>query len=230
MNSYCIITQQPKNFDCCLCLFVCSPAIECEGFPSSVVRCINDRFKTWHLRLLDSYREEDPWWTIIWLVVFDTNLTVWDTLNSNPLLFLYEIVPWWDKLWAHGWGTFHYYQLRLWRSNRRVWWEFNIICLFSHGSYHSNKHKTNKLSVTAIGFSRIPACLLYWVREVFSLNCFTGLLRQPKYGHLKELHKAIKMCEPALVSADPIVTSLGNYQQVFNPAYLFIVHVLFLYL
>ncbi|KAK3231691.1 hypothetical protein Dsin_003572 [Dipteronia sinensis] len=41
-----------------------------------------------------------------------------------------------------------------------------------------------------------------------------GLIRQPKYGHLKELHKAIKQCEPALVSSDPTVTSLGTYQQV----------------
>ncbi|XP_048431228.1 beta-galactosidase 3-like [Pyrus x bretschneideri] len=40
-----------------------------------------------------------------------------------------------------------------------------------------------------------------------------GLIRQPKYGHLKELHKAIKMCERALVSADPIITSLGSLQQ-----------------
>ncbi|XP_027914317.1 beta-galactosidase 3 [Vigna unguiculata] len=40
-----------------------------------------------------------------------------------------------------------------------------------------------------------------------------GLIRQPKYGHLKELHKAIKMCERALVSTDPAVTSLGNFQQ-----------------
>ncbi|KAJ7944216.1 Beta-galactosidase [Quillaja saponaria] len=40
-----------------------------------------------------------------------------------------------------------------------------------------------------------------------------GLIRQPKYGHLKELHKAIKMCERALVSADPIVTSIGSFQQ-----------------
>ncbi|XP_019444794.1 PREDICTED: beta-galactosidase 3-like isoform X1 [Lupinus angustifolius] len=40
-----------------------------------------------------------------------------------------------------------------------------------------------------------------------------GLVRQPKYGHLKELHKAIKMCEQALVSADPFVTSLGNFQE-----------------
>ncbi|XP_030499794.2 beta-galactosidase 3 [Cannabis sativa] len=40
-----------------------------------------------------------------------------------------------------------------------------------------------------------------------------GLIRQPKYGHLKELHKAIKMCEKPLVSADPIITSLGSFQQ-----------------
>ncbi|KAE8715673.1 Beta-galactosidase 5 [Hibiscus syriacus] len=40
-----------------------------------------------------------------------------------------------------------------------------------------------------------------------------GLIRQPKYGHLKELHKAIKMWERALVAADPIVTSFGNLQQ-----------------
>ncbi|KAG5062218.1 hypothetical protein JHK85_003401 [Glycine max] len=40
-----------------------------------------------------------------------------------------------------------------------------------------------------------------------------GLIRQPKYGHLKELHRAIKMCERALVSTDPIVTSLGEFQQ-----------------
>lgn len=41
-----------------------------------------------------------------------------------------------------------------------------------------------------------------------------GLIRQPKYGHLKELHKAIKLCERALVNADPTVISLGNYEKV----------------
>uniref|UniRef100_A0A0A0LGB3 beta-galactosidase n=1 Tax=Cucumis sativus TaxID=3659 RepID=A0A0A0LGB3_CUCSA len=40
-----------------------------------------------------------------------------------------------------------------------------------------------------------------------------GLLRQPKWGHLKDLNRAIKLCEPALVSGDPIVTRLGNYQE-----------------
>lgn len=40
-----------------------------------------------------------------------------------------------------------------------------------------------------------------------------GLLRQPKWGHLKDLHRAIKLCEPALISGDPTVTSLGNYEE-----------------
>ncbi|KAG6782092.1 hypothetical protein POTOM_011480 [Populus tomentosa] len=47
---------------------------------------------------------------------------------------------------------------------------------------------------------------------------FAGLLRQPKWGHLKDLHRAIKLCEPALVSGDATVIPLGNYQEahVFN--------------
>ncbi|KAK2978259.1 hypothetical protein RJ640_017110 [Escallonia rubra] len=40
-----------------------------------------------------------------------------------------------------------------------------------------------------------------------------GLIRQPKYDHLKELHRVIKLCEQALVAADPAVTSLGTYEQ-----------------
>ncbi|KAK0583000.1 hypothetical protein LWI29_032174 [Acer saccharum] len=40
-----------------------------------------------------------------------------------------------------------------------------------------------------------------------------GLIREPKYSHLKELHKAIKLCEKALLAANPNVTSLGNYRQ-----------------
>nr|XP_010910613.2 beta-galactosidase [Elaeis guineensis] len=40
-----------------------------------------------------------------------------------------------------------------------------------------------------------------------------GLLREPKWGHLRDLHKAIKLCEPALVSGDPTVTSLGSYHE-----------------
>ncbi|KMZ72883.1 Beta-galactosidase, family GH35 [Zostera marina] len=40
-----------------------------------------------------------------------------------------------------------------------------------------------------------------------------GLTRQPKYGHLKELHKAIKLCEQALTCSDPTVSSLGEFEE-----------------
>ncbi|GLT47818.1 hypothetical protein SLA2020_214800 [Shorea laevis] len=40
-----------------------------------------------------------------------------------------------------------------------------------------------------------------------------GLVREPKWGHLRNLHKAIKLCEPALVNSDPTVTSLGKNQE-----------------
>ncbi|KAF8085624.1 hypothetical protein N665_0656s0003 [Sinapis alba] len=37
-----------------------------------------------------------------------------------------------------------------------------------------------------------------------------GLLRQPKWGHLRDLHKAIKLCEDALIATDPKISSLGS--------------------
>ncbi|XP_055800659.1 beta-galactosidase [Solanum dulcamara] len=40
-----------------------------------------------------------------------------------------------------------------------------------------------------------------------------GLLNEPKFGHLRDLHKAIKLSEPALVSSYATVTSLGSNQE-----------------
>ncbi|ESW26654.1 hypothetical protein PHAVU_003G137000 [Phaseolus vulgaris] len=41
-----------------------------------------------------------------------------------------------------------------------------------------------------------------------------GLLNEPKWGHLRDLHKAIKLCEAALVSVDPTVTWPGKNLEV----------------
>jgi len=43
-----------------------------------------------------------------------------------------------------------------------------------------------------------------------------GEIRQPKWGHLKDLHAALKLCEPALVAVDTIPTpiSLGSSSEV----------------
>ncbi|KAL7209497.1 hypothetical protein ACSBR1_031106 [Camellia fascicularis] len=41
-----------------------------------------------------------------------------------------------------------------------------------------------------------------------------GLLRQPRWGHLKDLHDATKLCEPALVAVDsPQYVKLGPKQE-----------------
>lgn len=43
-----------------------------------------------------------------------------------------------------------------------------------------------------------------------------GILRQPKWGHLKDLHATIKLCEPALTAVDgsPQYVKLGPMQEV----------------
>ncbi|KAJ0805043.1 putative beta-galactosidase [Helianthus annuus] len=42
-----------------------------------------------------------------------------------------------------------------------------------------------------------------------------GLTREPKYGHLTELHRAIKLCEPAFFSSDAKYISLGQRQDAY---------------
>ena len=41
-----------------------------------------------------------------------------------------------------------------------------------------------------------------------------GLLRQPKWGHLKELHAAIKLCFTTLLQGARTNFSLGQQQEV----------------
>lgn len=40
------------------------------------------------------------------------------------------------------------------------------------------------------------------------------MVRQPKWGHLKDVHKAIKLCEKAMLATDPTYTSLGSNLEV----------------
>jgi len=51
-------------------------------------------------------------------------------------------------------------------------------------------------------------------------HCFDiGIIRQPKWGHLKDLHKAIKLCEEALIATDPTITSPGpNLEVIRGPS------------
>ena len=53
----------------------------------------------------------------------------------------------------------------------------------------------------------------YFPYSFYALLC-PGLLREPKHSHLKELHRAVKLCEQALVSVDPAISTLGTMQEV----------------
>ena len=44
----------------------------------------------------------------------------------------------------------------------------------------------------------------------------SGLIRQPKWGHLKELHAAVKLSSSPLLSGAHTTFSLGEMQQVRN--------------
>lgn len=42
----------------------------------------------------------------------------------------------------------------------------------------------------------------------------TGFIRQPKWGHLRDLHMAIRHCEDYLVEAYPSIIPLGLHLEV----------------
>jgi len=48
-----------------------------------------------------------------------------------------------------------------------------------------------------------------------------GIVRQPKWGHLKDVHKAIKLCEEALIATDPTITTPGPNIEVISGQDLF---------
>lgn len=58
---------------------------------------------------------------------------------------------------------------------------------------------------------------MIYLSRIRNLLC-SGILRQPKWGHLKDLHAAIKLCEPALTAVDgsPQYVKLGPMQEVRN--------------
>lgn len=51
--------------------------------------------------------------------------------------------------------------------------------------------------------------ILFMCVILISLLYDEGIIRQPKWGHLKDVHKAIKLCEDALIATDPKISSLG---------------------
>ena len=53
-----------------------------------------------------------------------------------------------------------------------------------------------------------------WIYNISFDNYDAGVPRQPKWNHLKDLHKAIKLCEEAWLATVPKNTSLDYNVEV----------------
>lgn len=118
----------------------------------------------------------------------------------------YGAVPRRNQLWTYRRRSLHRNQLRLRRPNRRIWYAVTAV-------FDKQEFLPAFWNFTMFRFYHLD-----WHRLWEHLTNFhmyiSGLLRQPKWGHLRDLHKAIKQAEPILVSGDPTVQSLGNYEKV----------------
>jgi hypothetical protein len=121
------------------------------------------------------------------------------------LLFLYEI-------------TFLFVNLQIIYQVYRVWRCSTIQASRRHclirGSLHTERWLFHQHGGT--NFDRTAGEFIATSYDYDAPLDEYGLPREPKYSHLKRLHKVIKLCEPALVSADPTVTSLGDKQEVMD--------------
>jgi hypothetical protein len=48
------------------------------------------------------------------------------------------------------------------------------------------------------------------------IPCLAGLQREPKWGHLKDLHRALNLCKKALLWGNPNVQKLSADVEVSN--------------
>lgn len=46
------------------------------------------------------------------------------------------------------------------------------------------------------------------------MDLFSGLLKEPKWGHLRDLHAALKLCKKALFKGNPSVETFGEGLEV----------------
>ena len=61
------------------------------------------------------------------------------------------------------------------------------------------------LNVESKGIGNIILQQVYYLPNTCFWLFIPGLPREPKYGHLKYLHKAIKLAEPTLVATDELI-------------------------
>jgi hypothetical protein len=97
--------------------------------------------------------------------------------------------------------------------------------------------------VSIISIIRFYSSYVSWMDQIITflfiyiyiyiyIYIILGLIRQPKWGHLKELHAAIKVCSATLVQGERTNFSLGQHQEVMSQIFIYVISfmVSFIYL
>ncbi|KAK4352651.1 hypothetical protein RND71_028169 [Anisodus tanguticus] len=115
------------------------------------------------------------------------------------------------SLWTENWTSFYqvYGQNARLRSAEDIAYHAALFIARKNGTYinYYMYHGGTNFGRTAAEF------MITGYYDQAPLDEY-GLIRQPKWSHLKELHAAVKLCSEAILSAFPTMQSLGPLQEV----------------
>lgn len=177
------------------------------GFYESAYGEAGKRYTIWAANMSVSQNTGVPW---IMCQQFDPPDTVIDTCNSFYCDHFKPISPNKPKFWTENWpGWFKTFGASdPHRPPEDV--AFSVARFFQKGGSLQNYymyHGGTNFGRTAGG----P-----FITTSYDYNAPIdeyGLARCPKWGHLKELHRSIKLCEHILLNGEPKSLSLGPFQE-----------------
>ncbi|XP_057787718.1 beta-galactosidase 10 [Salvia miltiorrhiza] len=178
------------------------------GFYESAYGEAGKRYTIWAANMSVSQSTGVPW---IMCQQFDPPDTVIDTCNSFYCDQFKPISPNKPKFWTENWpGWFKTFGASdPHRPPEDV--AFSVARFFQKGGSLQNYymyHGGTNFGRTAGG----PFITTSYDYDA-PIDEY-GLARCPKWGHLKELHRSIKLCEHALLNGEPKTQSLGPLQEV----------------
>ncbi|XP_051136583.1 beta-galactosidase 10 [Andrographis paniculata] len=178
------------------------------GFYESAYGEGGKRYTLWAANMAVSQNIGVPW---IMCQQFDPPASVIDTCNSFYCDHFKPISPNKPKIWTENWpGWFKTFgSSNPHRPPEDV--AFSVARFFQKGGCLQNYYMYHG----GTNFGRTSGGPLITTSYDYDAPIDEyGLARWPKWGHLKELHKSIKLCEQALLSGAPTVLSLGDSQEV----------------
>ncbi|XP_050232735.1 beta-galactosidase 10 [Mercurialis annua] len=177
------------------------------GFYESAYGEGGKRYAMWAAQMAVSQNIGVPW---IMCQQFDAPNSVINTCNSFYCDDFKPIFPDKPKIWTENWpGWFQTFGApNPHRPSEDI--AFSVARFFQKGGSVQNYymyHGGTNFGRTAGG----PFITTSYDYEA-PIDEY-GLPRLPKWAHLKELHKAIKLCEHTLLNSDPVKLSLGPSQE-----------------